>query len=73
MTASSQVGCGFNPKSKDPVIGSHDQAESIFVIPQADGGPPIKVTGLSSFVTTKAAAYLFLPSITAIRFIAALE
>ena len=27
--------------------------------------PPIEVTGLSSFVTTKAAAYTFLPSITA--------
>jgi hypothetical protein len=30
------------------------------------------VTGLSTFVTTKAAAYCFLPSITAIRFIAGL-
>jgi hypothetical protein len=39
-------------------------------MPQADGGPPIEVTGLSSFVTTKAAAYTFLPSITAIKFIA---
>ena len=58
------------PKSKDPLIGTQKPAESIFVIPQADGGPPIEVTGLSSFVTTKAAAYLFLPSITAIKFIA---
>ena len=57
----------LHPKSKDPVIGTQDPAESIFVIPQADGGPPIEVTGLSSFVTTKAAAYLFLPSITAIK------
>ena len=39
-------------------------------MPQAGGGPPIEVTGLSSFVTTKAAAYVFLPSITAIKFIA---
>ena len=60
------------PKSKDPLIGTQKPAESIFVIPQADGGPPIEVTGLSSFVTTKAAAYLFLPSITAIKFIASL-
>ncbi len=30
----------------------------------------IEVTGLSSFVTTKAAAYVFLPSITAIKLIA---
>ena len=49
----------LDPKSKDPLIGTQDPAESIFVIPQADGGPPIEVTGLSSFVTTKAAAYCF--------------
>ena len=60
----------LHPKSKDPLIGTQQPAESIFVIPQADGGPPIEVTGLSSFVTTKAAAYVFLPSVTAIEFIA---
>src|SRR6195256_781131 len=58
------------PKSRDPMIGTQDPAESIFVIPQANGVPPIKLTGLSSFVTTKAAAYCFLPSKTAIKFIA---
>ena len=52
------------------MIGTQDRAESIFVIPQASGGPPIEVIGLSSFVTTKAASYVFLPSITAIKFIA---
>jgi deferrochelatase/peroxidase EfeB len=62
----------LNPKSKDPMIGTQDPAESIFVIPQANGVPPIKVTGFSTFVTTKAAAYCFLPSITAIKFIAQL-
>jgi deferrochelatase/peroxidase EfeB len=60
----------LNPKSKDPMIGTQDPAESIFVIPQANGAPPIKVTGFSTFITTKAAAYCFLPSITAIKFIA---
>ena len=60
------------PKSKDPLIGTQNPAESIFVMPRETGGPPIEVTGLSSFVTTKAAAYLFLPSITAIKFIATL-
>jgi hypothetical protein len=63
----------LNPKSKDPMIGTQDQAESIFVIPQANGGAPLKITGFSSFVATRAAAYCFLPSITAIRFIANLE
>ncbi len=62
----------LNPKSKDPLIGTQNPAESIFAIPQANGGPPIEVKGLSTFVTTKAGAYLFLPSITAIKFIATL-
>jgi deferrochelatase/peroxidase EfeB len=63
----------LNPKSKDPMIGIQDPSESIFVIPQATGAHPIRVTGFSSFVTTKAAAYCFLPSVTAIKFIANLE
>jgi deferrochelatase/peroxidase EfeB len=62
----------LDPKSKDPMIGTQDPAESVFVIPRANGAPPIKVTGLTSFTTTKAAAYCFLPSITAIRFVAGL-
>ncbi len=60
----------LHPKSKDPLIGTQEPAESIFVIPQANGGSPIEVTGLSSFITTRAAAYVFLPSITAIKFVA---
>src|SRR5216683_2640702 len=60
------------PKSKDPMIGTQNPAESIFVIPQADAAP-IKITEFSSFVTTKAAAYCFLPSVTALKFIANLS
>jgi hypothetical protein len=63
-------GVRLDPRSKDPLVGTQDPAESIFVIPQAGGRPPIEVTGLSNFVTTKAAAYVFLPSITAIGLIA---
>ena len=62
----------LHPKSKDPMIGTQNPVESIFVIPQANGAPPIKITGLSSFTKTKAAAYCFLPSITAIKFISEL-
>jgi deferrochelatase/peroxidase EfeB len=62
----------LNPKSKDPMIATQDPSESIFVIPQKDGTPAIKVTGLSTFTSTKAAAYCFLPSVTAIKFIAQL-
>jgi deferrochelatase/peroxidase EfeB len=61
----------LHPKSKDPLIGTQDPTESIFVIPQASGAP-IKVAGFSSFITTKAAAYCFLPSITAVKFISRL-
>jgi deferrochelatase/peroxidase EfeB len=63
----------LNPKSKDPMIGTQDPAESIFVIPQTNGAPPIKVTGFSSFVKTKGAAYCFLPSVTALKFISNLR
>ena len=63
----------LDPKAKDPLIGTQDPAESIFVIPQASGAPPIKITGFSSFITTRAAAYCFLPSITAMKFIASLK
>ena len=59
----------LHPKSKDPLGATQNPAESIFVIPQANGAPPIEVTGLSSFITTKATAYVFLPSITALKFI----
>ena len=60
----------LDPRAKDPLIGTQDTGESLFVIPHANGGPPINVTGLSGFLTTKAAAYVFLPSVTAIKFIA---
>ena len=36
----------LHPKSKDPLTGTQNPAESIFVIPQANGGPAIEVTGL---------------------------
>ena len=72
MTANSLVRVRLHPDSRDPLTGTQDSAESIFVIPQTDGSPPIELRGLSSFVTTKAAAYVFLPSITAIRWMAGL-
>jgi hypothetical protein len=63
----------LDPKAKDPLIGTQNPAENVFAIPQASGSPPIKITGFSSFTTTRAAAYCFLPSITATRFIAGLR
>jgi deferrochelatase/peroxidase EfeB len=62
----------LHPQAKDPLIGTQDPTASIFVMPQAHGAPPITITGFSSFTTTKAAAYCFLPSITAVKFISKL-
>jgi len=63
----------LHPKSRDPMIGTQDRAESIFVIPQANGAAPVRINGFSGFVATRAAAYCFLPSVTAIKFIASLR
>jgi deferrochelatase/peroxidase EfeB len=62
----------LNQNSKDPIIGKNDPARSVFEIPQT-GGPPLKITGFSTFVTTKAVAYCFLPSVTALRWIAGIR
>ena len=59
----------LNPGSKDALVGANDPAASVFEVPQ-DGRPPLKVTGFSRFITTKATAYCFLPSITALQWIA---
>jgi deferrochelatase/peroxidase EfeB len=61
----------LNPKSKDVLIGDNEEADSVFEIRRAEGSP-LKLTGFSGFVTTKAAAYCFLPSVTALKFIAGL-
>jgi deferrochelatase/peroxidase EfeB len=61
----------LNPRSKDVLIGANDSTDSVFEIPQADG-PPLKVSGFSRFITTKASAYCFLPSITALKWITAI-
>jgi deferrochelatase/peroxidase EfeB len=62
----------LHPKSRDPIIGTQDPTVSVFMIPQSNGAPPLQITGLSTFISTKAAAYCFLPSVAAIKFIAKL-
>jgi deferrochelatase/peroxidase EfeB len=59
----------MNPQSKDVIIGTSDASESVFEIPQAGGALPLKISGFSRFVTTRAVAYCFLPSVTALKFI----
>ncbi len=63
----------LNPEAKDPIVGTQDPSKSIFEIPQPNGAPPIRITGFSSFITTKASAYCFLPSIKALKFISSLS
>lgn len=61
----------LNPESKDVIIGSNSASNSVFEIRRADA-PPLKIEGFSRFITTKAVAYCFLPSVTALKFIAGL-
>ena len=64
----------------DPVIGNHAGqmaaggigASGTFLIPIEGRKRPIELTGLSRFITCRGAAYCFLPSATAIRYISAL-
>ena len=58
----------LNPKSMDPLIAKNDPKESIFEIPRTSA-PPLKITGFKQFISTQAAAYCFLPSMAALRWI----
>jgi hypothetical protein len=53
------------------LIGAKDPAKG-FAMPQG-GGAPVEIAGFSSFITTRASAYVFLPSINAMRFISGLD
>ena len=57
--------------NKDPISGDNDRTgepPSHMPIP---GQPPLRTAALPRFVTVKAGAYLFMPSIRALRFLAA--
>jgi deferrochelatase/peroxidase EfeB len=56
--------------TNDPLIGANGPSGGTLTIPRAGGD--ISVKGFGEFVTTRAGAYLFLPSITAVRWLAAL-
>jgi deferrochelatase/peroxidase EfeB len=61
----------LDPHAKGVITGTNNPADSVFEAPRP-GGPPLRITGFGSFVTTRGAAYCFLPSLTALRFIAGL-
>jgi deferrochelatase/peroxidase EfeB len=62
----------LDPHSKDIVTGTNDPVDSVFEMPQPGGAPPKRITGFGSFTCTRATAYCYLPSITALKFIAGL-
>ncbi|MDQ1568040.1 MAG: hypothetical protein QOF96_2920 [Actinomycetota bacterium] len=57
--------------TNDVLTGANDPATSRFEIP-VEGADPIVLSGFPRFVTTRGGAYTFLPSLTALRWIAAL-
>ncbi len=64
----------FNISGEDALLGVNDPSHSSFTL--AALGPKGKnnthVTGFPRFITTRGGAYLFLPSITGLRYLAAL-
>lgn len=54
----------------DPILGN-SQGDNKFVIPR-ENAPPIVISNFPRLVTTRGSAYTFLPSLTGLRFIAAL-
>jgi len=60
---------GLQSASKDPIMGNNDPATSTLAIPTASGTRHL--SGFSQFVTTRGAAYCFLPSISALKYLQA--
>ena len=56
--------------TRDPVLGDNSTPDAKFLVPVA-GKPTVEITGLSRFVTCRGAAYCFLPSVTALSYLAA--
>jgi Dyp-type peroxidase family len=62
---------GLGHTDKDPLVGAHPDGSGTFSIPRPEG--TVVLDGFSRFVTTRGGAYCFLPSITAIRYLATLS
>ena len=56
-------------RTRDPLTGNNDPPGEL----PLGGDPPRRLTGLPRFVTTRGGAYLFLPSMTALRYLARLK
>ncbi|MFL5384390.1 MAG: Dyp-type peroxidase [Longimicrobiaceae bacterium] len=64
----------FNISGEDVFLGVNDPAGSSFTLPALgkNGTKNTHVTGFSRMITTRGGAYCFLPSITGLRYLAAL-
>ncbi len=62
---------GLDPAERDPMVGAQ-MPDGTFTHRHADG-TAAATDGLSRFVTTRGAAYLFFPSVTGLRFISRLD
>jgi Dyp-type peroxidase family len=60
-------------QTKDPIIGDNSPADSKFLIPVEGSKKPVALRGFPRLVTTRGGAYCFLPSVTAIKYLAALR
>jgi deferrochelatase/peroxidase EfeB len=57
--------------TKDPVLGDNSSPDAKFLLP-LEGAGTVEITGLSRFVTCRGAAYCFLPSVSAIKYLSSL-
>lgn len=58
---------------RDPLVGANEIGTRRFRIPMPDGKSPMLLQNLPRFMTTRGAAYCFLPSLTGLRYLAALS
>jgi deferrochelatase/peroxidase EfeB len=56
----------------DPLLGNSPEGQNKFVIPR-ENAAPVVVSPFPRLVTTRGSAYTFLPSVTAIKFIASIS
>jgi deferrochelatase/peroxidase EfeB len=54
--------------TKDPMVGNNSSEDSKFILPNPSG--PQTIAGFDRFVTTRGGAYCFLPSISALGYLA---
>jgi len=59
-------------QTRDPIVGDNSPEDSKFLIPVEGSKKPVVLRGFPRLVRTRGAAYCFVPSVTAIKYLAAL-